>query len=70
MFTPGCRNFAWPALVIVGAEDVISPVDEMRQIAAGLPHARLAVIPDAGHMAPLENPAAVNRELEEFLRAN
>ncbi len=63
-------RFNVPALLIVGAEDVISPVDEMRQIAAGLPQARLAVIPDAGHMAPLENPAAVNRELHEFLRAS
>jgi 3-oxoadipate enol-lactonase len=63
-------QFRWPALVIVGAEDAISPVDEMRQIAERLPQARLAIIPDAGHMAPLENPAAVNHELDEFFRAN
>jgi 3-oxoadipate enol-lactonase len=63
-------QFQVPALVVVGVEDAISPVDEMRQIAAGLPHARLAIIPDAGHMAPLENPAVFNRELDEFLRAN
>jgi 3-oxoadipate enol-lactonase len=63
-------QFRVPALVVVGAEDAISPVDEMRQIAAGLHNARLAVIPDAGHMAPLENPAVVNRALEEFLRSS
>ena len=63
-------QFKVPALVVVGAEDVISPVDEMRQITQSLPQARLAIIPDAGHMAPLENPAAVNRELDEFLRTS
>jgi 3-oxoadipate enol-lactonase len=59
-----------PALLIVGAEDAISPPDEMRSIAAGLPDARLVVIPEAGHMAPMENPTPVNQAMAEFLGAS
>lgn len=58
-----------PALLIVGAEDRISTVTEMQAIAAALPNARLEVIPDAGHMAPLENPAPVNAAIRAFLKA-
>jgi len=56
-----------PTLVVVGREDAISPPDEMRRIAAAIPGARLVEVPDAGHMSPMENPAAVNAALREFL---
>lgn len=57
-----------PTLLIVGQHDAISTVDEMRAIAEQIPGARLVVIPDAGHMTPIENPAAFNQTLIEFLR--
>jgi pimeloyl-ACP methyl ester carboxylesterase len=56
-----------PALVICGQHDVISTPEEMRGIAARLPRARYVEIADAGHMAPLEQPAAVNEAIEKFL---
>ncbi len=55
-----------PSLVICGQHDVISPPAEMRQIAGALPSARYVEISDAGHMAPLEQPAAVNTAIREF----
>jgi pimeloyl-ACP methyl ester carboxylesterase len=58
-----------PTLVIVGEEDAISPAKEMRTIADGIPGARFAEIKRAGHMSPLEDPAAVNAAIEEFLKA-
>jgi len=61
------HEFNVPALVICGQHDVISPPDEMRGIAAKLPQARYAEIADAGHMAPLEQPAAVNLAIDQFL---
>jgi pimeloyl-ACP methyl ester carboxylesterase len=64
---PLLGQIAVPTLVIVGASDAISPVDEMRSVAEGIPGAKLIIAPQAGHMAPLENPAAVNRALVEFL---
>ena len=54
-------------LLIVGEHDKISTVDEMRSIADAIPDSQLAVIPDAGHMSPLENPQAANSVIAEFL---
>ncbi len=56
-----------PALVLVGAEDAISPPQEMREIATALPQAKFVEVPAAGHMSPLENPAAVNEALIRFV---
>jgi 3-oxoadipate enol-lactonase len=56
-----------PTLVVVGEDDVISPAEEMRRMAETIPGSRLVVISDAGHMSPLENPAAFNAALGEFL---
>jgi 3-oxoadipate enol-lactonase len=57
-----------PTLVVAGEHDSISPVAEMRGIAARIPGAELAVIPNAGHMSPLEEPRAFNEALGRFLR--
>lgn len=56
-----------PALVVVGEHDAIAPVDVAEQMAKSIPNARLAVIPNAGHVPPLENPQAFNEALAEYL---
>jgi len=56
-----------PTLVLVGEEDVLTPPDEAKAMAAAIPGARLEVIPRAGHLANLENPDAVNAALRSFL---
>jgi 3-oxoadipate enol-lactonase len=56
-----------PTLVLVGAEDVLTPPDEARAMAAAIPGARLEVVPRAGHLANLENPEAVTAALRGFL---
>ena len=61
-------TISMPTLVIVGEEDQISPVEEMRRIAEAMPRAELSVIADAGHMSPMENPVAVNSALDWFLQ--
>jgi pimeloyl-ACP methyl ester carboxylesterase len=53
-------------LVIVGQEDVPTPVREER-IARGIPDAQLEVIPRAGHVCTVEQPDAVNEVLVRFL---
>jgi 3-oxoadipate enol-lactonase len=56
-----------PALIVIGEEDVLSPVsdgDLMRQNIAG---SQLKVIPKAGHYAPWEQPDAVGKVLRQFL---
>ena len=39
------------------------------EIANGIRGARLAIVPDCGHMSPLERPGEVTRLLVEWLRA-
>lgn len=56
-----------PTLVLVGESDAISPVEEMRQIAAGISGSRFRVITGSGHMAPMEAPEAVTAEMRAFL---
>lgn len=56
-----------PTLVIVGQYDAITPAEEMRSIASEIPRSEFALIADAGHMAPMENPAAVNAVIRAFL---
>jgi pimeloyl-ACP methyl ester carboxylesterase len=56
-----------PTLVIVGQHDVISTVDEMRLIADAIPDAVWVDVPQAGHLAVLENPAVVNEAITEFI---
>ena len=52
-----------PTLVLVGAEDVLTPPREAEGMAKAIPGAKLAIIPNAGHLAPLEQPEAFNRHL-------
>jgi len=57
-----------PTLVVVGEEDALSTPAEMEEIAAAIPGAKFVKIPGAGHLAPLENPSAVNQAILQFLR--
>jgi pimeloyl-ACP methyl ester carboxylesterase len=55
-------------LVVWGQHDrLMSPVYANRW-AALLPHAQVVCLPDAGHMLPYEQPVALARELDSFLR--
>jgi pimeloyl-ACP methyl ester carboxylesterase len=65
--TPALPGITVPTLVLVGAHDAITPVDESRKMAEKLPNARLSIIPDAGHLAPLENPEPANEAILSFL---
>jgi 3-oxoadipate enol-lactonase len=63
------KDIRCPTLVIVGQEDEVSPPAEMRGIAQAIPAARFVEIPAAGHMSPMENPAAVTAAIVDFLVA-
>jgi pimeloyl-ACP methyl ester carboxylesterase len=57
-----------PTLVICGQHDAISTVDEMRRMADRISGSRFVMIPNAGHMAPLECPGPVNQAIRDFLK--
>lgn len=48
-----------PTLVLVGSDDQVTGPAEARTLVAGVPDARLAVVPGASHLVPVEQPAAV-----------
>ena len=56
-----------PSLVLVGEADAITPPDQARRMAERLPNSRLVVVPDAGHLAPLEQPEAVAEALLDLM---
>ncbi|MEV7414456.1 alpha/beta hydrolase [Streptomyces sp. NPDC089919] len=56
-----------PVLIAVGADDVFTPVAEAEGLKSLMPHAVLAVIEGAGHLPALEQPAAFNAVLLDFL---
>ncbi|WP_189980617.1 bifunctional 3-oxoadipate enol-lactonase/4-carboxymuconolactone decarboxylase PcaDC [Streptomyces capoamus] len=48
-----------PTLVLVGSDDQVTGPAEARTLVAGIHDARLAVVPGASHLVPVEQPAAV-----------
>ena len=60
------RAVSVPTLVIHGDKDLL-PVSVAREIVATLRHARLEVIPDAGHMPFWESPELFFTLIESFL---
>jgi 3-oxoadipate enol-lactonase len=57
-----------PTLVLCGTEDQITPPDLSDELVDLIPHARMHVIPGAGHLSNLEKPAEFNSAIEEFIR--
>jgi 3-oxoadipate enol-lactonase len=58
---------AVPTLVVVGADDALTPPELSKQMAAKIPGARLEILPGTGHLPALEVPEAFNQALERFL---
>ena len=58
---------AAPTLVLCGAEDRVTPPALSDALAALIPGARWATIADAGHLPNLEQPAAFDAAVEDFL---
>jgi pimeloyl-ACP methyl ester carboxylesterase len=64
---PGLGAIRCPALVLVGDGDELTPPPLSEEIAAGIPDARLVIVPECGHLSTLERPEAVNRALIEWM---
>ncbi|WP_223428798.1 alpha/beta fold hydrolase [Tateyamaria pelophila] len=56
-----------PTQIIVGAQDIATPVARSETMQAAIKGARLAVVPDAGHSSPIETPQAVTDIMTRFL---
>jgi pimeloyl-ACP methyl ester carboxylesterase len=58
-----------PTLLVWGAADKRSPLEVAHAMRDAIPNAKLEVIPAAGHLSNLENPAAFNAIVSGFCGA-
>jgi 3-oxoadipate enol-lactonase len=68
--TPELPRISAPTLVVVGDEDVATPLDKAEAVADAIPGAQLVVVDGAGHSSTIEAPEAVSRLLRTFLDAH
>jgi pimeloyl-ACP methyl ester carboxylesterase len=61
--------FRGPALVLMGADDRLCPLDRHQLMHTLMPQSHLVIIPGAGHLPTLEQPQAVLAELRGWLAA-
>lgn len=59
-----------PTLILVGDEDVATPLARAQEIAARIPQAELTIIEHAGHSTVIEQPEQCNQAIELFLQKN
>ncbi|MFG3436721.1 4-carboxymuconolactone decarboxylase [Nonomuraea sp. NPDC047897] len=56
-----------PTLVVAGADDPATPLDQALVLLRGIPDARLTVIPNAAHLANVQRANAVTRSITDHL---
>jgi pimeloyl-ACP methyl ester carboxylesterase len=66
---PTLKDIRCPTLVVVGADDTLTPPDRATEMAAAIPGARQTIVADCGHLSTLEQPRAVTEALCDFFRA-
>ncbi len=65
--TPLLAQVRCPTLIILGAEEQVAPLPAAMALKQGIPHAEVKVLPAAGHLPFLEQPAVFNAVLQEFV---
>ena len=67
--TETMQSLPIPTLLVVGEEDTFTPPAIMQRMESILPDARLLIVPQAGHLVPLEVPEVFNAAVLAFLHA-
>lgn len=65
---PVLPRIAVPALVACGTRDALCPPEFHREIAETMPDAELHLVPEAGHLLPLEAPTTTAALLNRLIR--
>lgn len=60
-------TIACPTLIIVGADDELTPIPAAETLQRGIARSTLSIVPASGHLANLEQPAAFRSALQAFL---
>ncbi|HLI14117.1 MAG TPA: alpha/beta fold hydrolase [Alphaproteobacteria bacterium] len=58
-----------PTLVLVGREDVLTPLEVNREMAERIPRAKFVVVEGCGHLSTMERPEAVTAVMRYWLQA-
>jgi 3-oxoadipate enol-lactonase len=61
------HRIAAPTLVLVGDEDPVTPPETVEALVNGIPQARLVSLPQAAHLANVEQPEAFTSALRAHL---
>lgn len=69
-YRPLLKSILVPTLIVVGENDEITPPVESEEIHRGIPHSRLVVVPQCGHLPPLEHPQLTTLLLSRWLEAS
>lgn len=64
---PMLGSIKCPTLVLVGDSDAATPPELSQEIAVGIPGATLVIVKNCGHLSTLEQPAAVNAAMAQWL---
>ena len=65
---PGLPRVPCPTLVVVGADDAVTPPEWAEEMADLIPAARLEVVAHCGHLSTLEQPQAVSALMAAWLQ--
>lgn len=57
-----------PTLVIAGENDRIRSLDEARELNDGIPNSTLRIVPQSGHMIPMEQPSLLGTMVRSWLQ--
>ncbi|OZB94331.1 alpha/beta fold hydrolase [Paenibacillus sp. XY044] len=62
------KNIHVPTLVLAGESDPVDRLDTLKsELLPRIPHAELLVIPQTGHLSPLEAPSEITKGISNFL---
>jgi pimeloyl-ACP methyl ester carboxylesterase len=66
--TVAARQITVPVLVLAGQHDKVDPADRLTaDLLPFIPHARMAIVNETGHLSPLEAPEQLAHEINLFI---
>ncbi len=69
-FLEGLSKLDIPSLIIVGRDDILTPLPDAEKLHSSLKNSLLQIISASGHMSNMENPGEFNSSLENFLKTH
>lgn len=62
------QTFTRPSLVIGGADDALCPPRTAASLCTALPNSNVFIVPDSGHLTPMEQPGAWAEHVRHYLQ--